>query len=640
MTDPDHSQDEASSLHESMITAVSESHRQQSIDEREPLQNRDQNKLRDTDTASPGNSSCLNGKPEVRRAISQKSTSINLRTFLTNSWLHEVFSLGASWACQIWLVVILVQMNNRPLNTWTLKISLNAMVAALSTISKALLLEPVGASIGQLKWLHLRRPRSMYDFELFDQASRGSLGSISLLVHRPLHVVSLGCFVTILSAALGPFTQQVISYANRQVDLRNSSATFGVAYNYNVTTITGSKESNFFPNTFDSSMRANILGALYNSKTPPVFNCTSACAWNGTYVTLGFGYECKDVTEAAAANRSCINSDPRSKPEPVDPYNGTISQACNMTTPGGVLLKPDHFPVFDGTWHTTTKYVSIASSSKFGVWNLRMPKPGKSYASLVTLAQYERDPDFLHGGRLKENVTECEVSAVAWRYSGVTVEGNELVISTREKIPLDEVGRLPTDSSNLNETGSVALGEQGKINFNKMGLQPMSISIWDWEALDFFLVNLLSDIPNVEGSQPYYTPDDKPPIFSKSASGGDITVWVARMTEAMTNALQAGPNSELMEGMSREVIIYVRVDWLWYALPLVVEVGAFILLVFAIWRSRSRNGVPLWKTSALASWAYRPEKEEDNVIRLMLEDGLPDLHTVEKEAKRWKIQVH
>ncbi|KAK2598292.1 hypothetical protein N8I77_011715 [Diaporthe amygdali] len=248
------------------------------------------------------------------------------------------------------------------------------MVSALSTISKALLLEPVAASISQLKWLHLRRPRSMYEFELFDQASRGPLGSMSLLVRRPLHMVSLGCFVTILSAALGPITQQVISYANRQVDIRNSSATFGVAYNYNVAALTGNV-SVWAPNLLDSSIRANILGALYNSKIPPVFNCTSSCAWNGTYETLGFGYDCRDVTEAATANRSCTDIDNHG---PVDPYNGTATQECNMTTPGAVVLKPDHFPVFNGTWHTTTKYVSIESSSNFRTWGSRLPKHGKS----------------------------------------------------------------------------------------------------------------------------------------------------------------------------------------------------------------------------------------------------------------------
>lgn len=638
MTSPERIQDEVSSLHRSIMSLASGSHRYQFIDERQPPQIRDPRGLENATTASLGDSLLSGETTQDQQAVKQKPRPSTLRTILTNSWLHEISSLIGSWGCQIWLVVILLQMDNRPLDTWTQKISLNAMVSALSTISKALLLEPVGASIGQLKWLHMRRPRRMYDFELFDQASRGPLGSVFLLARFRLDIVSLGCFITILSAALGPFTQQVISFGNRQVDVRNSSVTFGVTYNYSVAAITGSENQDYLnslsPNTFDSSIRANILGALYNSKIPPVFNCTSSCAWNDTYVTLGFGHECRDVTEAAAANRSCINSDPTSSHEPVDPYDGKVAQDCNMTTPGGVLLKPDHFPVFNGTWHTTRKYVSIASSSNYQNWNFRILKPGKSYSSLVTLAQYERDPDFLHGGELKENVTECEVSVVAWRYSGIQVEGNELAIAGREKISLDDV-----DDSFLN-LGDTISNPSPFVSFNGTGLQPMAISVWDWKGLDSFLVNLLSDMSSSEGQLPFLETDDKPPIFETSVSGGDIAIWVARMTEAMTNALQSGPNHQLMEGVSRDLVIFVQVDWLWYALPLVVEVGSAILLAFAIWQSRSRQDIPLWKTSALAQWAYRPEQEEGSVIGLTLEEALPDLHTVEKEAKRWKIRVH
>lgn len=164
-------------------------------------------------------------------------------------------------------------MNNRPLDTWKHSISLDAMVSTLSTISKALLLQPVGASIGQLKWLNLRQARHVYDFELLDRASRGPLGSAFLLARFRLDMVFLGCFFTVLSAALGPFTQRVINYANQQVDVRISSATFGVAHNYSVPTIReGSNNPGgttiSIPDTFDTSIRANILGAFHNSKIP------------------------------------------------------------------------------------------------------------------------------------------------------------------------------------------------------------------------------------------------------------------------------------------------------------------------------------------------------------------------------------
>lgn len=213
-------QDEVSSLHGSTISLASGSHRYRSI-ETQPLQTSDQGDLGNATSASTRDSSRSDETTQGRQPVKQKARPSTLRTVVTNSWLHEISSLLASWACQIWLVVILLHRKDRPLDTWAQKVSLNAMVSALSTISKALLLEPVGASIGQLKWLHLRHPRRMCDFELFDQASRGPLGSAYLLARFRIDMVSLGCFVTILSAAIGPFTQQVISYANRQVDVRN-----------------------------------------------------------------------------------------------------------------------------------------------------------------------------------------------------------------------------------------------------------------------------------------------------------------------------------------------------------------------------------------------------------------------------------
>lgn len=95
---------------------------------------------------------------------------------------------------------------------------------------------------------------------------------------------------------------------------------------------------------------------------------------------------------------------------------------------------------------------------------------------------------------------------------------------------------------------------------------------------------------SLEGSLPYRDTDDEPPIFTTSVSGGDIAIWVARMTGAMTSALQSGPNRQLMEGMNRDVVIFVQVDWLWHGLPLVVKVGSAILLAFVIWQSKSRHG--------------------------------------------------
>lgn len=107
MTSLERINDEVSSLHGSNISLASGSNRYQSIDERQPLQNGDQVNLGNATTALSSDSSRPNETTQDRQAVKQKPKPTRLRTVLTNSWLHEIASLIASWACQIWLVVIL-----------------------------------------------------------------------------------------------------------------------------------------------------------------------------------------------------------------------------------------------------------------------------------------------------------------------------------------------------------------------------------------------------------------------------------------------------------------------------------------------------------------------------------------------------
>ncbi|KAK3358195.1 hypothetical protein B0T25DRAFT_580111 [Lasiosphaeria hispida] len=68
-------------------------------------------------------------------------------------------------------------------------ISLNAIVATLSIVSKSSLIFSVSAALGQLKWdWYEKEPRGLQDLETFDEASRGPLGATKLLFERPTAV--------------------------------------------------------------------------------------------------------------------------------------------------------------------------------------------------------------------------------------------------------------------------------------------------------------------------------------------------------------------------------------------------------------------------------------------------------------------
>lgn len=73
--------------------------------------------------------------------------------------------------------------DGRPPPKWADGITLNTFIALFSSIAKLALMIPVIEGLGQLKWLWFAsNPRTLEDFQLFDQATRGGLGCIKLLL--------------------------------------------------------------------------------------------------------------------------------------------------------------------------------------------------------------------------------------------------------------------------------------------------------------------------------------------------------------------------------------------------------------------------------------------------------------------------
>ena len=71
-------------------------------------------------------------------------------------------------------------------------------------------------SIGQAKWLLFRKEgRNLIDFNTIDEASRGPWGAFQLLYRfwdgRTI-LASVGAFIVLVSLAVDPFTQQILSY--------------------------------------------------------------------------------------------------------------------------------------------------------------------------------------------------------------------------------------------------------------------------------------------------------------------------------------------------------------------------------------------------------------------------------------------
>ncbi len=131
-------------------------------------------------------------------------------------WFREIIAVVASFLFQGAAIIILIFMSEKPLARWTFFIGLNATIAIFSTATKATLLLAVAACISQWKWLHFKgKRRPVRDFDVYDEASRGSLGSLLFLGHFRWNMGTLGSVITILALAFEPFTQQVITLNTR-----------------------------------------------------------------------------------------------------------------------------------------------------------------------------------------------------------------------------------------------------------------------------------------------------------------------------------------------------------------------------------------------------------------------------------------
>lgn len=123
-------------------------------------------------------------KEETENSVqSKESTSKTLQLSANGSWAFEIVSLLVSAAAVAGIIVVLAHFDSRPLPEWPLNITLNTLIALLSTLANANLAIPLQSGLSQLKWIRFKAGRApLTDMEAFDDASRGTWGATLLLL--------------------------------------------------------------------------------------------------------------------------------------------------------------------------------------------------------------------------------------------------------------------------------------------------------------------------------------------------------------------------------------------------------------------------------------------------------------------------
>jgi hypothetical protein len=125
-------------------------------------------------------------------------------------WLFEIASWLISALCMGAIIGIYVRING---TIMVRSETLLTLVNLLGKVASAALIVPTSESLGQLKWNWFHDFQAMWDFEIFDKATRGPWGAALLLFRtKGRSLAALGALLIVLLLAIDTFFQQVIVF--------------------------------------------------------------------------------------------------------------------------------------------------------------------------------------------------------------------------------------------------------------------------------------------------------------------------------------------------------------------------------------------------------------------------------------------
>jgi hypothetical protein len=168
---------------------------------------------------------------DITQRIERKLAEYNTSQNIFKRWLFEIFSWCLSALCMTAIVGIYVHLKDKPLYAPDSGLLLT-LANVFGKIASAALIVPTSEALGQLKWNWFHDSKAMWDFEIFDKASRGPWGAVMLLFRtRGRSLAALGALLIVLLLAIDTFFQQVVELPERW-SLQNTTSTIPRSIRY------------------------------------------------------------------------------------------------------------------------------------------------------------------------------------------------------------------------------------------------------------------------------------------------------------------------------------------------------------------------------------------------------------------------
>ncbi|KAF2789282.1 hypothetical protein K505DRAFT_215529, partial [Melanomma pulvis-pyrius CBS 109.77] len=524
-------------------------------------------------------------------------------------WLLEIIGWLVSATCMAVVVGVLVILKDDAIPKLPLGLNLNTCISILSKVAFISLILPVSKALGLLEWSWLQdsnAKKKLWDFEIFDNASRGNWGSLLLILRtKGKLATAIGAAVALLTPAADFPFHQIVRYSERW-RLQEGNGLIPVAlgvphqlFDYNGTV----------PFPHRNGGRTGIPLVCPNSK----------CTWP-EYETLGVCTNCIDAVDLLEFR--CINALLDGVRYPDEDDEGGRTYPEPEGTSCGWYLKVNT-PVLvaghnaDGeTAHAGEILEERAQPLSGFPSKLNSSRNPLAHAVLATrgsLSDIQRDAT--------PKAWECIISWCVKTISSTCLE--EIYTETVTKTVVnDTLGPSPWNTTaiynnpgNLNDTRGTYMTE----NVTVRGDSGFAFHVDNYThvLISSLFNNLLSSAYTLVNST---YPSDATVRSQKYIRVGpsmgnepynsfpynNITTYLDILASVMTDMMRSSTtNTEMIKGVVYGKENFVDVRWGWLAPPLGLLGLIFLFRVTAVVRSSRRS---TWKTSAMAT----------------LLDGLPD----------------
>lgn len=431
-------------------------------------------------------------------------------------------------------------------------------------------------------------------------------------------IASIGATITILTLALDPFFQQIVTYPQRPRANGKSSIARVVAYDppHYSYLVNGSKFT-YAPDALYSAIGGVVVDRLGADILPaPVFCPSDDCRWP-SFRTLAVCSQCKDMSQYLTF--ACLQDPGDWKADYARKANGTnypTSTSCgyflNATSDTPMLMSGYSVT---GVGNNGTPGEALAARTL----NLHDFDSGMKYWDGSLLFKSKKVPimDFLtvgisDGASPYINSTpvalECVLKWCVKTIESTFVNGDlsEKVISAFENDTQTISDRLEWNASQnrlnrfYHNESITPPGQNTTFSVNNQTILEFALALSSISPASLTATNLTAPYRlkyQILTGQPTKSILTN---FTAMRPPENVADNVEKLATALTDVMRSNQNSTepVLGTGSFEVFIHVRYGWL--TLPLIIVVATLFFLVATI-RKASREQAGIWKTSSLAT---------------------------------------